>query len=123
MLLANVRAARSTSSSKSRCSLIEVRPPTAPAKPQRITSVRRAEPPASRQRIGTCLGAENVACAADRMEEARLIAGFQLPSEVGHEDFDRVGRGKRVIAPDLFQQALARDHDALVAHEVFQQLE
>ena len=82
---------------------LRVRPPTAPAKPHRITSVSSAEPPASRQRIGICLGAENVACAADRMEETRLIAGFQLPSQVRYEDLDGVRRGKRIVAPHLFQ--------------------
>ena len=41
--------------------------PTIPAKPARITNVSAAEPPASRQRIGTDLYAENVARAADRM--------------------------------------------------------
>src|SRR5436305_9430011 len=113
MLSPSTVAARSTSWSKSWCRRIEVRPPTAPAKPHRITSVKRAEPPASRQRIGTCLGAENVACAADRMEEPGLISRFQLASEVGHEDFDRVGGRKRVVAPDLLEEALARHDDAL----------
>jgi hypothetical protein len=44
-----------------------VRTPTITAKPHRITSVSAAEPPASRQRIGALLYAENVARAADRM--------------------------------------------------------
>src|SRR3954469_13033742 len=102
---------------------LEISPPTAPAKPQRMTSVSRAAPPARRQRMGICLGAEYVACAADRMEETRLIAGFQLPSEIRYEDLDGVRRGKRIVAPDLFEQALARNDDALVAHEVLEQLE
>jgi hypothetical protein len=41
--------------------------PTITAKPARITNVRTAEPPASRQRIGSVLYAENVARAADRV--------------------------------------------------------
>jgi hypothetical protein len=44
-----------------------VRTPTIAANPARITSVSAAEPPASRQRIGTDLYAENVARAADRV--------------------------------------------------------
>src|SRR5579875_2807399 len=94
-----------------------------PAKPARMTKVSTAEPPARRQRIGTRLYAENVARAADRMEEARLPIGFQLPSEVGYENFDRVGHRERVIAPHLVEQALARDDDPLVAHQVLEQLE
>src|SRR4051812_13467108 len=97
--------------------------PTIAAKPQRITSVRAAEPPASRQRIGRRLYAEDVPRAADRMEEPRLATGFQLPSQVGHEDLDRVGDRERVVAPDLVEQALARDDQALVAHQVLEQLE
>ena len=41
--------------------------PTIAAKLARITQVNIAEPPASRQRIGIDLYAENVARAADRM--------------------------------------------------------
>src|SRR3954452_14649050 len=100
-----------------------VRTPTMVAKPQRITSVRAAEPPASRQRIGRRLYAEDVPRAADRMEEPRLATGFQLPSQVGHEDLDRVGDRERVVAPHLVEQLLARDDQALVAHEVLEQLE
>src|SRR5436190_5116219 len=92
--------------------------PTIAAKPMRITSVRTAEPPASRQRIGRRLYAEDVARAADRMEESRLAIGFELPSQVRDEHLDRVGDRERVIAPHLVEQALARDDDALVAHEV-----
>src|SRR5579871_5423218 len=94
-----------------------------PANPARITNVSAAEPPARRQRIGTVLYAENVARAADRMEEAGFPTGFQFPSQVGDEDFDRVGHREGVIAPHLIEQALTRDHDPLVAHEVFEQLE
>src|SRR5689334_14245511 len=97
--------------------------PTTTAKPHRITSVSAAEPPASRQRIGTRLYAEYVARAADRMEEARLSTGFELPSQVGDEDLDRVGDRERVVAPDLVEQLLARDHEPLVAHQVLEQLE
>src|SRR3954463_7299107 len=93
------------------------------ANPSRITSVSAAEPPASRQRIGWRLYAEYVARAADRMEESRLATGFELPSQVGDEHLDRVRDRERVIAPDLVQQLLTRDHEALVAHQVLEELE
>src|SRR5688572_19618490 len=97
--------------------------PTIAAKPSRITSVSSAEPPASRQRIGSRLYAEDVACAADRMKEPGLATGFQLPPQVGHEHLDGVRDRERVVAPDLVEQLLARDHQPLVAHQVLEQLE
>src|SRR6201991_4714546 len=97
--------------------------PTITAKPHRMTSVRTADPPASRQRIGWRLYAEYVARAADRMEESRLATGFKLPSEIRDEDLDRVRDRERVIAPHLIEQLLARDDQALVAHQVLEQLE
>src|SRR4051812_25681745 len=100
-----------------------VRTPTIVAKPHRMTSVSTAEPPASRQRIGRRLYAEDVARAADRMKEPRLATGFQLPPQIGHEHLDRVRDGERVVAPHLVEQLLARDDQALVAHEVLEQLE
>src|SRR5687768_2121147 len=112
-----------TSRLKSRWICWVVRTPTIAAKPQRMTSVSAAEPPASRQRIGSRLYAEDVSRAADRMEEPRLAIGFELPSQVGDEDLDRVRDRERVVAPDLVEQLLARDHQALVAHEVLEQLE
>src|SRR3954470_259315 len=93
------------------------------AKPSRITSVSAAEPPASRQRIGWRLYAEYVPRAADRVKEARLATGFELSSQVGHEHLDGVRDRERVVAPDLVEQALTRDDQALVAHEVLEQLE
>src|SRR5215218_4700495 len=100
-----------------------VRTPTIVANPHRMTSVSTAEPPASRQRIGSRLYAEDVPCAADRMKEPRLSTGFQLPPEIRHEHLDRVRDGERVVAPHLVEQLLARDDEALVAHEVLEQLE
>src|SRR3954469_8137399 len=99
------------------------RTPTTVANPSRITSVSRAEPPASRQRIGSRLYAEDVACAADRMKEPRLATGFELPPQVRHEHLDGVGDGERVVAPALVEQLLARDDEPLVAHQVLEQLE
>src|SRR4051812_6128809 len=97
--------------------------PTMAAKPQRMTSVRAADPPARRQRIGRRLYAEYVARAADRMEEPRLATGFELPSQVGDEDLDRVRDREGVVTPHLVEQLLAGDHEALVAHQVLEQLE
>src|SRR4051812_16918172 len=116
-------AAWETCRLKSASSRRIVRTPTIVAKPQRMISVRTAEPPASRQRIGTRLYAEDVARAADRVKEARLATGLELSSEVGHEDLDGVRDGERVVSPDLVEEALARDDQALVAHEVLEQLE
>src|SRR5919106_5555548 len=116
-------ALRATSSWKSSWICRVVRTPTIAANPHRITSVSAAEPPARRQRIGSRLYAEDVSRAADRMEEPRLAIGFELPSQVGDEDLDRVRDRERVVAPDLVEQLLARDHEALVAHQVLEQLE
>jgi hypothetical protein len=88
-----------------------------------MTNVKAAEPPPRRQRTGTRLYAKNVARAADRMEEPRLAIRFQLTSQVGHEHLDRVRHRKGVVAPDLIEQPLARDHDPLVPHQVLEQLE
>src|SRR4051794_11554104 len=88
-----------------------------------MTSVSAAEPPARRQRIGWRLYAEYVARAADRVEETRLATGFKLPSEIGDENLDRVRDREGVIAPDLVEQLLPRDHQAFVAHQVLEQLE
>src|SRR5215203_280985 len=100
-----------------------VRTPTIVAKPNRITSVSAAEPPASRQRIGRRLYAEDVARAADRMEEPGFATCFELSAEVRDEDLDRVRDGEGVVAPDLVEQPLPRDDEALVAHQVLEQLE
>src|ERR1700754_393939 len=91
--------------------------PTITAKPSRITSVSAAEPPARRQRIGWRLYAEYVARAADRVGETGLATCFEFPSEVRDEDLDRVRDRERVISPHLVEQLLARDHEALVAHQ------
>src|ERR671923_2083857 len=112
-----------TSRLKSERSWRVVSTPTIAANPSRITSVSSAEPPARRQRIGSRLYAEDVACAADRMKEPWLATGFQLPPEIGHEHLDGVRDRERVVAPDLVEQLLARDHQPLVAHQVLEQLE
>src|SRR5215210_4045629 len=121
--LASSSAASATCWLKSAWIRRVVNTPTIVAKPNRITSVSAAEPPARRQRIGRRLYAEDVACAADRMEEPWLAIGFQLSAEVRDEHLDRVRDGEGVIAPDLVEQPLPRDHEALVAHQVLEQLE
>src|SRR6188472_615213 len=93
------------------------------AKPVRMRKVRPAEMRARRQRMGRRSSTEDVAGAADRVEQPRLAAGLELAAQVGDEDLDRVRRGERIVAPDLLEQALARNDDALVAHEVLEQLE
>src|SRR3954466_3982868 len=128
---------RRTSSLKSERMRRVVSVPTTSAKPSRMTSVRSAEGTARRQRIesrwsgrgrgrgrpGPRLSAENVARAADRVEESWLATGFELPAEIGHEHLDGVGHRERVVPPDLVEQALAGDDDPLVAHQVLQELE
>src|SRR3954452_19454367 len=82
---------------------------------------QRIERAWSSEVIASC--AQHVAGAADRVQEARLVGGLELAAQVGDEDLDGVRRRERVVAPDVLEQPLARDHDALVAHEVLEQLE
>src|SRR3954453_3272675 len=89
----------------------------------RMTNVSAAETIASRHRIGTCSSTQDVPRAADRGQQAPPAAPLELAAQVGDEDLDRVRRRERVVAPDLFEQALAGHDDALVAHEVLEQLE
>src|SRR3954451_16591747 len=119
----SLSALRATSTWKSSWICRVVSTPTITAKPHRMISVSAAEPPASRQRIGRRLYAEDVARAADRMEESRLATGFELPSQIGDEHLDRVRDRERVVSPDLVEQLLPRDHEPLVAHQVLEQLE
>src|SRR3954463_3874185 len=97
--------------------------PITTAKPARMTNVRAAETIASRHRIGIRSSTEDVPRAADRVQQPRLAPGLELAPQVRHEHLDRVRRRERVVAPDLLEEALARDDDALVAHEVLEQLE
>src|ERR1700736_370578 len=85
--------------------------PTSAANAARITNVSAADPPASRQRMGSDLYAENVARAADRMEEPRFTTGFKLPSQVGYKHLDGVGHREWVVAPYFVKQPLSRNHD------------
>src|SRR3954452_14826625 len=89
----------------------------------RITNVSAAETIASRQRIAMWSSTQHVPRAADGVQQPRLAAGLELAPEVRDEDLDRVRRRERVVAPDLLEEALAGDDDALVAHQVLEQLE
>src|SRR3954471_18929570 len=97
--------------------------PTATAKVHRIANVSPAEVMASRQRMGRRSSTQHVPRAADRVQQSRLAAPLELAAQVGDEHLDRVRLRERVVAPDLVEQALARDDDPLVAHEVLEQLE
>src|SRR3954452_12713371 len=85
--------------------------PTPMAKAQRITKVSPAEIEARRQRIEMRSSTQHVPRAADGVQEPRLGAGLELAAHVRHEDLVRVGGRERVVAPDLFEQPLARHHD------------
>src|SRR6185437_11971484 len=117
-----------------------VKDPIAMAKAHRITNVSSAETPARRTRIGSrskvaetratarrtalaSLRTKDVAGSPDRVQEAGLTLGLELAAQVRDEHLDRVGRRERVVAQDLIEQPLPRDHDALVAHQVLEQLE
>ena len=96
---------------------------------QRQPGRDRGEPPADRpvpgakRRPAGHQAFEHVPGAAFGVQEAGLVAFLELAAQVGDEDVDRVGRRHRVIAPDLVEQALARDDEALVVHQVLEQLE
>src|SRR5215211_3867354 len=145
--LETARAPLANSSWKSLFSRSVARRPTTTAKTMRIASVRPADTAASRQRMGQRRGARitastpgaplvcsggfilrarrphHVPGAALRVKHARLAARFELASQVRDEDVDGVRERHRVVAPDLLQQPLAGDHEALVAHQVLEQLE
>src|SRR4051812_26535523 len=97
--------------------------PTATAKVQRIAKVSAADVSARRQRMERRANTGDVGRPADGVQQARLAARLELAAQVGDEDLDRVRLRERVVAPDLVEQALARDDDALVAHQVLEQLE
>src|SRR4051812_23615763 len=117
--------------------------PIAPPKRRRINRVRPAETEARRQRTGQergrrkrrpkrpspfaappiALSLEDVAGTAFGVQQAGLAARLELAPQVGDEDVDRVRRRHRVVAPDLVEQALAGDDQALVAHQELEQLE
>src|SRR3954453_5069985 len=97
--------------------------PITTAKPVRMTNVSAAETMASRHRIGIDSSTEHVPRPADRVQQPRLATGLQLAAPVRDEHLDGVRRREGVVAPDLLEEALARDDDALVAHDVLEQLE
>src|SRR4029453_527618 len=101
----------------------EVTWPMTTAKADRMKSVRPAESSARRHLIGTPSSTQHVPRAADGVQQPRLAAGLELAAQAGDEDLARFRRRERVVAPDPLEQALARHDDALVAHQVFEQLE
>src|SRR3712207_5919816 len=123
MLRSTLSAASRTCSRKSAWIWRCVISPTAIANVHRIAKVRPADSRARRQRIGRRSSTQNVPRSADGVQQARLAAGLELAPQVGDEDLDGVRLREGVIAPDLVEQALTRDDDALVAHEVLEQLE
>src|SRR5918996_1193868 len=88
-----------------------------------MTKVSPAEVSASRQRIDRRSSPKDIPRSADGVQQPRLAAGLELAAQVGDEDLDGVRRRERVVAPDLLEQALAGYDDALVAHEVLEELE
>src|SRR6202453_1097115 len=116
-----------------------VKEPIPTAKAHRITNVSSAETPARRTRMGSrsklaerralarcaarCrLRTKDVAGSPNRVQQTRLTLSLELAAQVRDEDLDRVRRREGVIAPDLVEQSLAGDDDALVAHQILEQL-
>src|SRR5690349_16308454 len=108
--------------------------PIRPPKSSRIARVSPEETSASRQRTGQDLGRtrrrerltsglEDVAGPALGVQQPALAAFLELAPQVGDEDVDRVGGRHRVVAPDLVEEPLAGDDEALVAHQELEQLE
>src|SRR3954452_19285778 len=116
----------------------DVSRPTTSEKITRIRNVRTADTAARRQRTGQRFGvrtsrirssrfiawrSHDVAGAALCVKDSRLAARLELSPHVRDEDVDGVGHRHGVITPDLLEQPLARDDEALVAHQVLEQLE
>jgi hypothetical protein len=57
------------------------------------------------------------------VQQPRFLGCLELAAQIRDEDLDRVRRREGVVAPDLVEQALARDDDPLVAHQVLEELE
>src|SRR5438093_5219330 len=121
-----------SSSLKSPWSRFDVSRPTTSAKTTRMISVRVAETAARRQRTGQRFGVsaqasrsslfipgrpDHVTGTALGVQDPGLALGFELSAQIGDEHVDRVRHRHRVGAPNLLQQGLARDHQALVAHQ------
>src|SRR5262249_18515625 len=61
--------------------------------------------------------------AADRVKEALLATLLELAAKVRDEDVHGVRLGEGVVTPDVVKQRLARHDEALVAHQVLEELE
>src|ERR1700690_1074755 len=93
---------------KSERSLWATSMPTTVEQIARIRNATSATAVASRSRIGSresgvrrrVSGAEDIAGAANRVQQPRLLASLEFAAQVGDEDLDRVRRRERVVAPD-----------------------
>src|SRR3954470_7526086 len=96
---------------------------------QRIGSARRTRTtrsitgPAPHPLRGRSWSAHYVPGTAHGVQYARLTLGLELAPQVRDEHVDGVGLAERGIAPDLLEQLVARDDEALVAHHELEQLE
>src|SRR3954451_2934857 len=89
---------------------------------RRAPSRARRRPPPTRRTTaraggGSSLLPEDVADAADRVQEPRLALGFELAAQVADVDLERVRARAEVIAPDALEDLPAGEHLAGVAEE------
>src|SRR3954467_9434655 len=66
---------------------------------------------------------QDVADAADGVDEAGLALGLGLAAQVADVDLEGVAGGREVVAPDVLEDAAAREHAARVRHEQLEQRE
>src|SRR6185437_5790580 len=69
------------------------------------------------------IGTQDVACAADGMDQFDRIAAIHLAAQPAHMGFHDIGAGIEMQLPDILQQHAARDHPAGIAQHIFQELE
>src|SRR5712691_13304242 len=67
--------------------------------------------------------AQDVADAADRMDEPRVAGGLRLAPQVADVDVERVRHRAEVEAPDVGEDERARQHAARVTQEELEQAE
>src|SRR5215510_1025923 len=66
-------------------------------------------------------GTEAISDAAHRVDQRVGLRLVQLATHAPDIDVDDVGRGIEMKVPDVLEQHGARDHAALVAHQILQQ--